>query len=153
MPIFMQYDGILGLATGKRKGWIELESCQWEQNRDVTNRSRRIEGIRAPSSSEIVVTHFQDAISPQLFRESIEGTRKKATIEFGNEPDPGHLQMYLRIELVNTMISSISSSTIGGSGKPTESISLNFTKATFSYDPNGASAAGPTHPTPTAVII
>src|SRR5437899_957246 len=110
MPIFMQYDGILGLATGKRKGWIELESCQWEQNRDVTNRSRRIEGIRAPSSSEIVVTHFQDAISPQLFRESIEGTRKKATIEFGNEPDPGHLQMYLRIELVNTMISSISSS-------------------------------------------
>lgn len=119
MPIYMKYEGIAGSATGTRKDWIELESCQ-------------LGGVRsggAQSVSEIVVTKFQDSSSTHLFREALSGSGKKVTIEFAKTDGT----VYMTVELEGTLISSFNVSGHGGDShsKPMESLSLNFTKITF----------------------
>lgn len=134
MPIYMKYEGIEGSATGNYKGWIELESCQMGTGRSITSPtgSSTSRESSAPSISEIVITKYQDISSTHLFREALHGKGKKVTIDFVKSADCG--APYLSIELENTLISNFSISGHGGDGhnKPMESLSLNFTKISFS---------------------
>ena len=127
MPIYMRIEGIEGPVTGKYKGWIELESCQFGNPRH-TGRSQNREGS-VPSISEIVVTKLQDSASSQLFRLSLEGEGKKTTIVFVKDNNVP----YLELELENMLISGYSVSGHGGSSelRPLESLTLNFTKVTY----------------------
>lgn len=128
MPIYMKYEGIDGAATGKYKGWIELESCQMGNYGAV--------GAGRISVSEVIVSKFTDKASAHLFKESLSGTGKKVVIDFIQE---GESAPYLSIELENTIISSFSlSGTNGSQSKPIESLSLNFTKLTYSIKPVAA---------------
>lgn len=119
MPIYMKYEGIEGSATGKYKGWIDLESCQL----NPYVRSGRV------GASEIVVTKSHDTASPQLFKEGLTGTGKKVTVDFVK----GNIAPYMSIEMEGVLISSYS---VGGSGasqdKSSESLSLNYTKISYS---------------------
>ncbi|HLA95447.1 MAG TPA: type VI secretion system tube protein Hcp [Pyrinomonadaceae bacterium] len=124
MPIYMKYEGIEGPVTGKYKGWIELGSSQLGNHRSGT-----------ASVSEVVVTKSQDSSSSRLFEESLRGTGKKVSIDFvkGNEAP------YMGLELEDTVISSYSISGSSGSDKPTESLSLNYAKITYSSKPKASS--------------
>ena len=127
----MKYEGIVGSATGKYNGWIELESCQLGNTRAV----RGFSGIGAtsPSISEIVITKYQDSSSPHLFTEALSGKQRKVTIDFVEKEQSAP---YLSIELEGVLISGYSTS--GGGAKPYESLSLNFTKITYSTKPTAA---------------
>lgn len=118
MPIYMEYEGIKGSATGTHQGWIELESCQLGSGRGS-----------APSVSEIIITKFQDDASTHLFREALYGKGKKVTIDFAKADGT----VYMKVELEGTLISNYNVSGHGGDShsKPMESLSLNFTKITF----------------------
>lgn len=135
MPIYMKFEGIEGSAKGNYKGWIEIQSCQLGNHRGITNPtgkgSNREAGV--PSISEIVITKFNDNDSTHLFRESIQGSGRKVTIEFVSE-DAG--APYLSIELENVLISGYSFSSGGDS--PLESLSLNFTKITYTPKPTSS---------------
>jgi type VI secretion system secreted protein Hcp len=129
MPIFMKFEGITGPVTYKgEKGWIQLESCQLGVGRGIPspigNSGNRESSV--PQIHEIVITKFQDSSSTGLFTEALSGIGKKVTIEFVN----GKEAPYLSIDLESVMISSYSISG-GGSDKPMESFSINFTKATY----------------------
>ena len=82
-----------------------------------------------PSVSEIVVTKKTDKASSALLLESLSGKGREVTITFEQEkPDHG-LQVFLVIKLENTLISGYS--VASGGDIPTESLSLNFTRITF----------------------
>ena len=133
MPIYMKYEGIQGEAKGNYKGWIELESCQLGTHRNITNPtgSGANSQSNAPSISDIVITKYQDSSSAHLFREALHGEGKKVTIDFVKSGDCG--APYLSIELENTLISNFNISGGGvGHDKPMESLSLSFTKISFS---------------------
>ena len=135
MPIYMKIDGVDGsdTAAGHEK-WIELESCQLGAHRNVTSASGR--GVNreasAPSVSEIVVTKTQDCASTGLFKLSLWGEGKSVKIDFC-KVDKDKFEPYLQLELENVLISSYNVSGHGGdaSGRPMESLSLNYTKVTF----------------------
>ena len=102
-----------------------------------------------PSISEVVVTKAQDGASGNLFRASC-GTdplkaAKPVQIDFmatAQDTDP-----YLSFSLDNALISGYSRSS--GGDRPSESISLNFTKITMVVAPSGAdttAAGGPDRP-------
>ena len=118
MPIYMKYEGIAGTGTGNRKDWIEVQSAQMGSHRG-----------NAPSVSEIVITKYQDSSSTHLFREALSGSGKKVTIDFTKTDGT----VYMTVELEGTLISSYSLSGNGGDphSKPMETLSLNFTKITF----------------------
>jgi len=131
MPIYMNYNNIPGDATAEgHEKWIELNSCQWGIGRGIsspTGGSSDRESS-APSVSEIVVTKATDVSSTKVLNEGYQGEGQKVTIDFC-KTDKGKLEVFLTLSLENTMISGYSLSS--GGDRPTESLSLNFTKIEF----------------------
>src|SRR5437764_304354 len=135
MAIYMNYDGIPGDVTSAgHEQWIELSSFQWGVGRgigDPSGSSADREGS-TPSVSEIVVTKTTDSASTNIMRASLglppagEGKLVKIHITKTNTDNPENI---LELELENTLVSGWSMSS--GGDRPTESLSLNFTKVTY----------------------
>ena len=141
MPIYMNYDSlaIKGDVTEEgHKTWIELSSFQWGVGRGIsspTGGSADRESS-APSVSEIVVTKSTDAASVKILNETLQGEGKTVIIDF-TKTDKSKLEVYMTYTLTNTMISGYSLSS--GGDRPSESVSLNFTKIEFKNTPMGQS--------------
>lgn len=136
MPIYMNYNDIKGdvTADGHDK-WIEVNSFQWGVGRGIsspTGASADRESS-APSVSEIVVTKATDISSPKLLNDAYQGEGVKVVIDFC-KTDKGKLEVYMTYTLEDCMISGYSISS--GGDRPTESLSLNFTKIEFKNFPN-----------------
>ena len=82
----------------------------------------------APSISEIVVTKQQDVATTKLLDEALQGEGKTVVIDFC-KTDKGKLEVYMAYKLADVMVSGYSVSS--GGDRPSESISLNFTKVEF----------------------
>ncbi|HYL66826.1 MAG TPA: type VI secretion system tube protein Hcp [Nitrosopumilaceae archaeon] len=144
-PIYMNYDNlsIKGevTATG-HQDWIELNSFQWGVGRTIsspTSGSGDRQGS-APSVSEIVVTKVMDKSSPSLLQQALAGEGKPVVIDLV-KVNNGNLVVYAQYKLENVLISGYSVSS--GGDRPSESISLSFTKITFifnSQNPDGTLA-------------
>jgi type VI secretion system secreted protein Hcp len=128
MPIYMKYTGIDGdvTAAGHEK-WIECNSFQWGVGRGISSPtgSSADRESSAPSVSEIVVTKAQDVATVKALNEAFQGEGVAVTIDLC-KTDKGKLETYLSYTLTNTMISGYSISS--GGDRPSESLSLNFTK-------------------------
>lgn len=137
MPIYMKYDGIDGAVTAAGfEKWIELDSCQLGVNRAISSGARGNRESSTPSFSDISITKPQDAASTGLFTASLYGEGKKVNIAFTKTSTDGKTQQkYLELTLENTLISSYSTSGMGGdaSQQPMESLSLNFTKIEWKH--------------------
>jgi type VI secretion system secreted protein Hcp len=131
MAIYMKYGDIKGQTTTDGfKDWITLGSCQMGAGRGIASakgRGANREGSE-PSISEIVVTKEWDAASSsKLFEEAVSGLMdRKVEIHF-TTTEAAKQQAFLIIKLSDTCVSSYSTSS-GGEGKPSESLSLNFAK-------------------------
>ena len=135
MAIYLEYEGVPGEVTEEgHKGWIEIHSFQWGVGRGIStpvgSASKRESS--SPSVSEVVLSKATCKASAKLFNEATVGQAKKAVIEF-TETGPSQQEVYLRFELTNALISGYSLSS--GGDRPSESLSLNFTKVEMKYTP------------------
>lgn len=134
MAIFIKYGSLdgEGTATGFEK-WIEVQSFQWGVGRGISSGvgggSKR--EASAPSVSEIVVTKTMDAASPLLLKEAIGGKAATVKIHMTQTDNDGKHVAYQKYELHNTLVSGYSLSS--GGDRPSESLSLNFTKIDSEY--------------------
>jgi type VI secretion system secreted protein Hcp len=135
MAVYMQYAQIKGQVTeANHKQWIELSAWQWGIGRSISAviGSSQSRESSLPSIAEMVITKNLDDSSPDLLNYALNDSKgQKVLIEFtktgaGTTPD-----MYLQFELTNTLISGYSYSS--GGDKPTESLTLNFTKFAQKY--------------------
>jgi len=133
----MNYDSLAITGDVTEEGhatWIELGSLQWGVGRGIsspTGGSADRESS-APSVSEITVTKATDSASVKLLDEALEGEGKTVIIDFA-KTDKGKLEVYMTYTLTNCMISGYSLSS--GGDRPSESLSLNFTKVEFKNTP------------------
>jgi len=131
MPIYMKYGDIKGDVTSEsHEKWIELNSFQWGVGRGIsspTGASADRESS-APSISEIVVTKMQDTATTSLLDEALQGEGKKVEIDFV-KTDGKKLETYMTYKLEDVLVSGYSVSS--GGDRPSESLSLNFTKIEF----------------------
>ena len=157
MAIYMEYDSgsIAGDVTDKAfTGWIELSSFQWGIGRGITSPTSGSEADREgslPSVSEIVITKNQDSASGNLMR-AVCGTGdfakgKTVKIDFVRTGSGGGSEKYLEFEMENTLVSGWSQSS--GGDRPSESVTLNFTKVSFTYTPSGPTNTSNQPDTPT----
>jgi type VI secretion system secreted protein Hcp len=128
MPIYMNYNNIPGdvTADGHAK-WIELGSFQFGIGRGIaspTGGSADRESS-APSVTEITVEKASDVSSPKLYNEALQGEGRTVRFDFC-KTDKGSMEVYTSYVLSNCMISGYSVSSKGD--RPSESLSLNFTK-------------------------
>ena len=136
MPIYMQYGPkgkIKGSVTEKGHAeWVQLTSCNWGVGRGIgspTGASANREAS-APSVSEVTVSKTMDKSSFALLQEALKGTGLECTIHF-TTTDQGQLRTYAEYKLANCLISGYSTSS--GGDRPTETLSINFTKIEFMY--------------------
>jgi type VI secretion system secreted protein Hcp len=140
MAIYLNYTSpaITGdvTATGYEK-WLEVDSFQWGVGRGIGS-AQGSSGNReasTPSISEITVTKRQDESSGKLLQECYNGVgTATVTITFVRTGSPA--TEYLSFILTNVMISGLSMSS--GGDRPSESLSLNFTKIEVDIIPQNA---------------
>ena len=137
MAIYMKYGSIKGDATHEEhKDWIEVHSLQWGVGRAIMTPSGSTRNREAsePSVSEVTVTKMMEASSPSFFTEAVTGNKGvEVKINLVSTGSPG--RVYATYTLSNALVSGYSMST-GGDGRPSESISINFTKVEYKYIPS-----------------
>jgi len=138
MAIYLQYDkgSIKGdVGQGAHKDWIALDSFQWGVGRGISGSVGDMKNREAsqPSVSEVTVTKSLDSSSPLLCQDGL--INKKGVpveIDFVRTADDKG-EVFLKFSLTNVLISGYSMSS--GGDRPTESLTLNFTKFEYSYTP------------------
>lgn len=143
MAIYLQYGEIKGsVTTDGFKDWIELSSFQWGVGRAIGTGARGLENREGsePSISEVVVTKTMDASSPNLFLDAVAGQMNTKAVIKLTTTTKNKVETYLTYELTNTGLSGYSVST--GGDRPSESLSLNFTKVVWTFTPTGADLSG-----------
>lgn len=115
--------------------WITISSIQFGVGRGISSVGGGGDRETSnPSFSEVTLSKSMDVASTELFMQATCGkSLGKAEIHFlqtGGADAKG--QVYLKIELEETIVSSYSVSS--GGERPSESLSLNFTKISYQYD-------------------
>jgi len=141
MAIYVKYTSpniTGGVTTKGYAGQFEVTSFQHGIGRGVgaatggtTNRE-----ASTPSVSEIVLSKNLDEASGALVKEAYSGAGKATAVISFVRTDGGGGVTYLEYTLTNVMLSGYSISS--GGDKPTESISLNFTKIETKITPQNA---------------
>lgn len=142
MPAYMRYEGIDGPVKRKKEKWVEALSVDFGPNKNFAlATSKNLREFMA-SVTEITVVRKVDATSQALFKESVWGGGRKVVIELvAPGPNVTEKAPYMTIELEGTLIATYSYSASGGDGGPYETLSLSFTKLTFSTAPQPSQAA------------
>ena len=134
MALFMQFGALKGEVTQEtHKDWIEINSLQWGVGRGIGSGvgGGSLRESSAPSVSEITVTKVMDVSSPLLLKEALGGKAVQVKIEITQTDDSGKHVSFQKYVLTNTLISGYSISS--GGDRPSESLSLNFTKFDSEY--------------------
>lgn len=134
MAIFLKYGSIKGETTQvSHKEWIEIQSMQFGVGRGISSGvgggSKR--EATAPSVGEITLSKTMDISSNLLLKEALGGKAVDVKIELTQTDNSGKHVAFLKYILTNTLISSYSISS--GGDRPSESLSLNFTKVDSEY--------------------
>lgn len=135
MAIFMKYGALDGEVTveGYEK-WVECHSCQMGYGRGISapgpgGGSKR--EASAPTVSEVNVTTTMDSFSPLILKEALGGAATEVKIEMTQTDDNGKHIAFQKYVFTNTLVSGLSISS--GGDRPSESLSLNFTKFSSLY--------------------
>jgi type VI secretion system secreted protein Hcp len=135
MAIYLKYDGIDGEATHQdHQKWIDIQSLQFGFGRAISTPTGAAGNREAsqPSVSEVVVTKMMDAASPKLFTEAVTGNAgKTVNIDLVSTGSPGNT--YTSYTLTNALVSAYSVSS--GGDRPSESVSISFTKIEYKLTP------------------
>ena len=135
MAIYLKIEGIDGKVTAQgHEKWIDISSLQWGVGRAISSAvgSAKDREASKPSISEVSVTKLMDQSSPLIFTEACVGKSKKVDIHLcttGTEK----IDTYMEYALEDCMVSGYSVAT--GGDRPTESISLSFTKMIMKFIP------------------
>lgn len=144
---FMKVEGMTGASTDKaHPRWIEIAGFQWGVGRGMANAtgSAADRQGKAPSVSEIVVVKQTDTSSPKLMQASTTGKHFNEVVIDFVRPDK---QVFYEVKLKDVVISRFALSS--GGDRPTESLTLNFTKVEWTYanqKPDGSTGAPQTPP-------
>ncbi|MGH7068154.1 MAG: Hcp family type VI secretion system effector [Acetobacteraceae bacterium] len=134
MALFMKYGSIDGdVETKGYEKWIEINSFQWGVGRGLSSPtgSSADREASAPSVSEITVSKQMDKATNKIVEEALGGamnTEVKIAYATTGKNDVKEFVQYI---LTNTALSGYSLSS--GGDRPSESLSLNFTKIEIKY--------------------
>lgn len=137
MSVYVKFAAIKkaeSIAEGHKgsEGWMEAGSVSFGSGRSIstpTGAASKREAS-APRVSEIQISKLQDSTSPLIFQESLIGKAGDCQIDL-TQTGTEKLEIFCTIKLTNALISGYSVSSSGE--RPSESISINFTKIEYLY--------------------
>lgn len=138
VDMFLKIEGIDGEVTATaHKGWIEVDSWSWGVSQTATV------GAGSGAATGRLTGHVTlikriDKATPLLFKRCSDGSvLPLVTVELARG---GGGLTYLKYEMNNVMISSITHGDLDGDGIPDEELKLDFTAVKLTYtqlDPSG----------------
>jgi type VI secretion system secreted protein Hcp len=135
--IYLQYDGITGAPGHRPSGYAPVNSFQFGIGRAVTHGPGG--GTASlPNVSEITLTKSFDKYSLPLTQDSLFGNGTPNAVLYFTSLGAGgtELNTYLEIDLENVFVSGYSISS--GGDRPSESVTLNFSKITLKSKVSGS---------------
>ena len=127
--IYLQYDHITAAAGAPHTGHIAASSFQFGTSRAVSHSAGGTR-VSSPNLSEITLTKEADKYTAPLFNESLNGNGLVNAVVYLTEINgAGKNIAYLEFRLEHVYVTGYSTSS--GGAKPTESISLAYSKITM----------------------
>ncbi len=117
------------------KDWITVDSLQFGVGRSISSSGGgKDRDTSNPSFSEVTISKSTDIASADLYFQAVAGkSLGKAEIHFiQTHGTDAKGQVYLIVELEDAIVSSYSASS--GGERPSESVSINFTKISYQYN-------------------
>jgi type VI secretion system secreted protein Hcp len=144
MSIFLKFGSVLGdVEDAGHVNWIDVKAVNWNLARPVSNPAGSTAGrvLSAAQVSELTIVKDQDVASIPLIQAAFEGSPVAAQIDFCTT-GTGQQTVYYTITMTNALITAFGQA--GSAGRPSESVTLNFTRISFSgtqMDADGSAAS------------
>ena len=144
VDFFLKLDGIKGESTDdKHKGEIDIESWSWGETNSSSGHGGGGSGVGKVAVQDLHFVHKLDKATPQLWQLCANGGHiGKGTLvcrKAGKDP-----LEYLKIDLEQIYVTSVSTGGHSGDALPTEQVSLNFSKFHLKYYPQKPDGSGDT---------
>jgi len=141
VDMFLKLDGIKGdSADHKHKEEIDVLSWSWGMSQSGSTHMGAGGGSGKVNVQDLSFTKHVDNSSPNLIKLCCNGKHFKDALltvrKAGGQPVE-----YLKIKLVDVLISAVSTGGSGGEDRLTENITLNFGKFEVTYTPQDAKGA------------
>ncbi len=140
MSIFLKFGSVLGdVEDAGHVNWIDIKSVNWSLARPVSNPAGSTAGrvLSAAQVSELTIVKDQDVASIPLIQAAFEGSPVAAQIDFCST-GTDQQKVYYTIAMTSALITGLGQA--GSDGRPSESVTFNFTRIWFSgtqMDPDG----------------
>ncbi len=130
VDMFLQIPGIDGEVTATaHKGWIDIQSWSWGVSQTATAGGGS-GGAVGRLKGHVTLIKRIDKTTPLLFKRCSDGTvLPLITVELARPGGP----TYLKYELNEVLVSSITHGDLDGDGVPDEELQLDFTGAKLTY--------------------
>jgi type VI secretion system secreted protein Hcp len=124
--LFIKFDGIQGETShAGQAGWIEATSIQWVSG--APNLDALRPGATATGGPGVLRFDQRPGASSRLLRRAFESKQRFGRVQL-EVPKAGQETVHYTIVLTDVVISSFIG---GGTGRPTENLSLNFTRMEY----------------------
>lgn len=135
VDMFLKLDGIQGEAQDKaRAGDIDVLAWSWGASNSGTTHMGATGGTGKANVQDISVTKYIDKSSPTLLLNTMNGTHIDSG-EIVVRKAGGTPLEYLKIEMQDIIVTSLSTGGSGGEDRLTENVTLNFGRYRLTYTP------------------
>jgi len=142
LDMFIKLQGIAGESADKtHKGEIEILAWSWGASQSGTTHSGTGGGAGKVNIQDISFTKYVDKASPTLFLNCANGKHIPSATLTVRKAGENPLE-YLKLDLNEILVSSISTGGSGGEDRLTENITLNFAKMKMTYTPQNVKGGG-----------
>jgi len=135
VDMFLNIEGIPGESTDKdHKDQVDVLAWSWGMSNSGTTHDGGGGGAGKVNIQDLSLTKYVDKSSPLLMLRCANGQHiAKATL-FVRKAGVKPIE-YIKIELTDVLVSSVSTGGSGGEDRLTENVTLNFAKIKYDYVP------------------
>jgi type VI secretion system secreted protein Hcp len=135
VDMFLSLDPIKGESQDdKHKDEIDVLSWSWGMSQSGTTHQGTGGGAGKVSVQDLTFTHYVDKASADLIKACTRGDHiAKGTLVVRKAGGESKALEYIKIEMENVIVTSVSAGGSGGEDRLTENFSLNFQKYKYQY--------------------
>jgi type VI secretion system secreted protein Hcp len=138
VDMFLKIGDIKGESTDKTysgsKGWIDVLSWSWGTSNSGTTHIGGGAGAGKANVQDLSVTKYVDSSSPHLLLGALKGTHFAEANLIVRKAGTYPIE-YIKLDMKEVLVTSLSTGGSGGEDRLTENVSLNFASFTFTYTP------------------
>ena len=136
LDMFLKLGTITGESTHKsHPGEIDVLAWSWGMSNSGTTHISGGAGAGKANVQDVAITKYTDRSSPEIMLAALKGTHfKDATLSISKIYSKGSYD-YLKLEMKDILVTSISNGGSGGEDRLTENVTLNFASFRFTYIP------------------